>query len=164
MEFENRATGVFITSTGDVRGSNRLEIQMDKAKLVVENNQLMLEEFEMSAQEFNAINTIPYGRIGYTVSEVETDGENPQHPGVLDAWAAAMLGKGELVAKGTEGIRGLTLANAMYLSAFLGKEVTLPIDEELYYQELMKRVATSRRKETPSVFVNDRSSYGFGSH
>ena len=164
LEFENGATGVFVASTGDVKGTNRLEIQMDKAKLVVENGQLLLEEFEMSDREFNAQNTLPYGVIHSTKTQVETDGENPQHAGVLRAWGDAILGKGELVAHGTEGIRGLTLANAMYLSAFLGKEVELPLDEALYYEELMKRVKTSRRKDTEQVFVNDRGNYDFGSH
>ncbi|MBR6809024.1 MAG: Gfo/Idh/MocA family oxidoreductase, partial [Clostridia bacterium] len=37
LEFENGATGVFVTSTGDGCGSNRFEVQMDGAKLVVEN-------------------------------------------------------------------------------------------------------------------------------
>ena len=164
MEFENGATGVFVTSTGDARGTNRLEIQLDKAKLVVEGGKLLLEEFAMSDKEFNRVNTSPYGKIDYTATEVETDGEHPKHPGVLNAWAKAILGEGQLVAHGSEGIHGLMLANAMHLSAFLGKEVQLPIDEELYYRELMKRVENSRRKDTRAVFVNDRCNYDFGSH
>ena len=48
----------------------------------------------------------------------------------------------------------------MHLSAFLGKEVELPLDEELYYAELMKRVATSRRKEPgKTVFADTSSTY-----
>ena len=164
LEFPNGATGVFVTSTGDVYGTNRLEIQLDTAKLVVEGGKLLLDQWEMSDREFNETNTNPYGKIPHTLTEVETDGENPQHVGVLNAWAKAILGEGELVAHGTEGIHGLTLANAMYLSAFLGQEVQLPIDEALYYQELMKRVKTSRRKNNRAVFVNDRGTYGFGSH
>ena len=163
MEFPNGATGVFITSTGDVRGTNRLEIQMDKAKLTVENGKLWVEEYAMTDREFNAVNTQIYGKMDFTRREVETDGENPQHVGVLNAWGKAILGQGKLVAHGSEGINGLTLANAMYLSAFLGKEVQLPIDEDLYYAELQKRVAASKRKNTTSVFVNDRGNYDFGS-
>ena len=34
----------------------------------------------------------------------------------------------------------------MHLSAFLGKPVETPFDDDLYYEELMKRVRTSRRK------------------
>jgi hypothetical protein len=81
-----------------------------------------------------------------TLAEVETDGENPQHSGVLNAFADAILHGGELVARGEEGIRGLTLSNAMHLSAFMGKPVEIPFDDDLYYEELMKRVRTSRRK------------------
>ena len=40
----------------------------------------------------------------------------------------------------------------MHLSSFLGHPVEIPFDEDLYYEELMKRVATSRRKT--NVVVN----------
>lgn len=163
LEFPNGATGVFVTSTGDVRGTNRLEIQLDKAKLTVENGKLLMEEYAMADREFNAVNKEPYGKMPFTVREVETDGENPQHVGVLNAWGKAILGEGELVAHGTEGIYGLTLANAMYLSHFLEREVEIPFDEDLYCAELQKRVAASRRKENAPVFVNDRGNYDFGS-
>ena len=53
------------------------------------------------------------------------------------------------------------LSNAMHLSAWLGKEISLPFDEELFYNELMKRVATSRRKENVREIVADaEGSYG----
>ena len=83
----------------------------------------------------------------FKVSEVETDGKNPQHAGVMNAFASAILHGTPLVAEGVEGIRGLTLSNAMHLSAFTGKTIELEtFDHELYYEELMKRVAASRRK------------------
>jgi len=50
------------------------------------------------------------------------------------------------------------------LSAWLGKPVEIPFDEDLYYEELMKRVKTSRRKEVTEEFIADtRSSYNTGS-
>ena len=83
---------------------------------------------------------------------------------MLNAWADAILRGGELIAKGQEGIRGLMLSNAMHLSAFTGKTVEMPFDEELFYEELMKRVATSRRKEgVKAVFSDTSSTYG-GNH
>ena len=148
VEYPNGATGVFITSTGDAHGTNRLEIQMDRAKFIVENKKLIMEEYEMSEPEFSQKNTEPFGTVKSRIIEVETDGENPQHIGVLNAWADAITRGTPLVAKGTEGINGLMLSNAMHLSAFLDKEVSIPFDEGLYYDELMKRVATSRRKTT----------------
>ena len=161
VEYANGATGVFITTTGDARGTNRFEIQMDKAKFIVENDKLIMEEFEMSEPEFSRTNTEPFGGVKATRIEVETDGENPQHIGVLNAWADAILRGGKLVAEGHEGINGLTLSNAMHLSAFLNKEIELPFDEELYYNELMKRVATSRVKtQTEDVFADTSKTYG----
>ena len=161
VEYANGATGVFVTTTGDACGSNRFEIQMDKAKLVVEDNKLRVWEFEMTEQEFSRTNKIPFGNVAKQEIEVETDGENPQHDGVLRAWGGAILRGTPLVAHGSEGINGLTLSNAMHLSAFTGKAVELPLDEDLFYEELMKRVATSRRKTSVNaVFADTSAPYG----
>lgn len=157
VEYANGATGVFVTSTGDAHGTNRFEIQMDRAKMVVENDRLYLLEFEKTEQEWSKTNTEPFGGVPAHEVEVETDGRNEQHAGVLNAWAGAILRGTPMVADGSEGINGLTLSNAMHLSAFLGKKVSLPIDEELYYSELMKRVATSRRKTNVRAVVADTS-------
>ena len=45
----------------------------------------------------------------------------------------------------------------MHLSSWTESKVTLPIDEDLYYEELMKRVKTSKRKTTTVDFVADTS-------
>ena len=158
MEFENGATGVFITSTGDAPGSNRFELTLDKGKLVVENDKLYKYELDVPEPEFSKTNKVPFGQPKVTYSEVETDGQNPQHVGVLNAFAAHILHGAPLVAEGVEGIRGLTLSNAMHLSCFLGHPVEIPFDEDVYYEELMKRVKTSRRKENVQTVVADTSS------
>lgn len=157
MEYDNGATGVFVTSTGDACGTNRFEIQMDGAKLVVENDQLALWEFEMPEPEFSRTNTVPFASPKAQMQIVETDGENPQHVGVLNAWAGAILRGEPLVADGCEGINGLTLSNAMHLSAFLNRPVEIPFDEKMYQQELMKRVAASRRKDNVTEVTADVS-------
>ncbi len=160
VEYENGATGVFITSTGDAKGSNRLEIQMDKAKFVAENDQLWIDEYEMTEQEFSRTNKELFATVKSEKRLIETDGKNEQHIGVLNAFAGAILRGEPLVANGVEGINGLTLSNAMHLSAFLGKPVEIPFDEDLYYEELMKRVASSRRKtEVKAVFADTTNTY-----
>ena len=137
--------------------SNRFEIQMDRAKFVVENNQLTMTEYEVTEQEFSRTNSQPFATVQSTERKVETDGKNPQHKGVINAWGGAILRGEPLVAGGEEGLNGLTLSNAMHLSAFLGKAVEIPFDEELYYNELMKRAATSRRKTGVKERVADTS-------
>ena len=161
VEYENGATGVFITTTGDGKGSNRLEIQLDKAKIVAEEGRLEIDELEMSEPDFSRTNTSPFGSINTTRIDVETDGKNEQHPGVINAWGGAILRGEPMVADGREGINGLTISNAMHLSSWLNKTVELPLDSDLYHQELMKRVATSRKKDNVKTVVADTSNtYG----
>ena len=160
VEYANGATGIFITSTGDAHGTNRFEIQLDKAKIVAEDDKLSLLEYDMTEQEFSKTNTNPFATVNAHSVEVETDGQNPQHIGVVNAWGGAILRGEPLVAGGEEGINGLTLSNAMHLSSWLNKEIELPFDEELYYQELMKRVATSKRKtNVQEVFADTSKTY-----
>ena len=157
MEFENGATGCFITTTGDAFGTNRLEIQLEKGKIVVENDEIKAWEYAMSEPEFSRTTEQPFAVMEKKELELETDGKNEQHYGVMNAFAGAILHGESLVAKGEEGINGLMLSNAMHLSTWTESKVILPIDEELYYEELMKRVKTSRRKTTTVEVVADTS-------
>ena len=159
VEYANGATGVFITSTGDTPGTNRFEIIMDGGKLVCEKDELWLYKNEMSEPEFSATWKGGFGEPKHEVIKVDTDGFNPQHAGVLRAFAAHIL-KGEpLVASGVEGINGLTLSNAMHLSAWTDSTIELPMDEEKFLEELNKRRATSRHKEGEAVVLNTENTY-----
>ena len=159
LEFENGATGVFVTTTGDAPGTNRLEISGTKGKIVCEDNKVLFYKLSCDLTEWTK--TCPEGFVkpGCEVTEVELDGQNPQHPGVLNAFADHILHGGKLIADGREGIRGLTLSNAMHLSSWLGKEVTVPFDEKLFYDMLMERCKTSRHKEESGVVANLEGTY-----
>ena len=157
MEFENGATGCFVTSTGDAFGTNRLEIQLEKGKIVIEDGEIKVWEFAMSEPEFSKTTENPFAKMEKKELEIETDGKNEQHYGVMNAFASAILRGEPLVANGEEGINGLMLSNAMHLSAWTGSKVSLPIDEDVYYEELMKRVKTSKRKTTTVEAVDDTS-------
>lgn len=160
MEYPNGATGVFITTTGDAPGTNRFEITLDGGKLVCENNKLIL--YKLSDKISHHLVTCKEGfeKPQCTEIEVETDGKNPQHIGVLNAFAANILRGEKLVAEGYEGINGLTLSNAMHLSSWLNHEVDIPFDEDLFLTELNKRAANSRHKEVEEVTFDTSSSYG----
>jgi predicted dehydrogenase len=157
VEYANGATGTFITTTGDYCGDNRFEISLDKGKLIAEDGKLTMWEGELSEPEYNATQKVPFSNPSeiMTKTEVETDGQNPQHVGVLNAFAGAILRGEPLVAGGEEGINGLTISNAMHLSSWLGKPVDVPFDEDLFYEELKKRIASSRRKENVVESVGD---------
>lgn len=157
MEFENGATGCFVTTTGDAYGTNRLEIQLEKGKIVIEDGKIRVWEFAVSEPEFSRTTDNPFAKMEKKEIEIVTDGKNEQHYGVMNAFAAAILRGEPLIANGEEGINGLMLSNAMHLSAWTESKVSLPIDEEVYYEELMKHVKTSKRKATTIEVVADTS-------
>lgn len=159
-EYENGATGVFVTTTGDAAGTNRFEIQLDRAKLVVENDKLYMKEFDEPESEFTKHCKEPFGCVAMHDVDLETDGQNPQHIGVLNAFAAAILRGEPLVADGREGINGVTISNAAHLSSWLNREIEIPFDEDLHFEELQKRIKTSKIKTGgTSVFANTADSY-----
>ncbi len=163
LEYPNGATGVFVTSTGDACGTNRFEIILDKGKLVAEDNKLHLWQTDQSEEEFLRTNKNPFGNRKFECSEVPTDGENAQHMGVFRAFAANILHATPLVADGREGIRGLTISNALHLSAWTGSEIDLAtFAHDRFYEELKKRIATSRRKigAQPAVCADMDDTFG----
>jgi predicted dehydrogenase len=170
MEYANGATGVFITSTADAPGTNRLEILGDKGQLICEyfgkefgtesgkRDKLTFIKNSISEREFNKTCTANFGAPEKEVINVETDGSNPQHVGIFNNLANAILGIEPLFVDGKEGINGVELMDAMQLSGWLKEEVTLPIDDDLYWEELQKKIATGRTKEAViSNVVTDMS-------
>ncbi len=160
MQFENGATGVFITSTGDAPGTNRFEVTMDGGKLVCENGTLTLYKLAQRLSEHLQTCKEGFAKPDCEKIEIETDGENQQHPGVLNAFAGKILRGADLVADGREGIRGLQLSNAMHLSHWQNRTVDIPFDEEVFLGELNKRRATSGLKEETGITFDTDGSYG----
>ena len=159
LEFENGATGVFVTTTGDAPGTNRLELTFEMGKIVCENDQLLFDR--LSENERTFCKTCPEGFRKPDIEriQVETDGMNEQHIGVMKAFAAHILRGEPLVAEGVEGIRGLMLSNAMYLSSWLNQTVEIPFDEDLFLRELNKRRAASRKKEDTGIVFDTAGTY-----
>ena len=160
VEYENGATGVFITTTSDCPGTNRLEIDLDGGQLICDGKTLIKKKLSMDINEFHRTYKGGFGGPEVEVIEVETDGLNPQHMGVLQQFTDKILGRGELVAGGEEGINGLTISNAMHLSSWLDETITLPIDEDKFLEELNKRRATSRLKTGDGVTLDTEGTYG----
>ena len=159
LEFENGATGVFVTTTGDAPGTNRLEITGTRGKVVCEKDILTFTRLAVDEREWCASCPQGFKKPDSETFEVETDGENPQHVGVLNAFAAHILRGEPLIADGREGIRGLLLSNAMHLSSWLDKPVSIPFDEQLFKDLLMERCAHSRHKEETDITFDTKGTY-----
>ena len=140
LEYPNGATGTFITSTGEFPGTNRFEISLEKGKLVNEDgNEVLLHRLNTSQREFCKTSSEGFGRPECTVEKLQIENSNPQHTGVMQAFAGRILRGEPLIAEGHEGINGLILSNAMHLSSWLDKTVEIPFDEDLFLSELNKR-------------------------
>ena len=159
MEFENGATGVFVTTTADAPGTNRLEITFDRGKIICEDGKLLYDKLDAPISEFIKTEKEGFKKPNCTHIEVETDGLNEQHAGVMKAFADRILTGGPLVADGVEGIRGLTLSNAMHLSSWLDRTVEIPFDEELFLTELNKKRATSKKKEDAGIVFDTTGTF-----
>lgn len=161
MEFANGATGVFVTTTADAPGTNRFEITLERGKLVCENESLSFYELDVNEREYCFTTKEGFEKPTGHYVELQTDGENLQHVGVLRAFAARILRGEPLVAEGTEGINGLMLSNAMHLSSWMGKPVSLPIDEDLFLEKLNGlRESSVEKKSVREVTFDTKGSYG----
>ncbi len=160
MEFENGATGVFVTSTGDAPGTNRLEVTGTRGKLVCEQGTITFKRLESDEREWCKTAQIGYATPNITEEIIETDGMNEQHVGVLNAFVKHICENTPLVADGREGINGLMISNAMYLSSWTGETVSLPIDEQKFLELLNKKRATSKHKEDKGITMSTQGSFG----
>jgi len=153
VDYGDGATGMFVTATHDLVGTDRFEILGDRGKIVVDNSATAtvtrLSEPEqdlsraMDAEAAKGLFTGQFDASAHYSSEVieMTSRWGSQHAGVLENFAANILDGIPLIAPGSDGIHGVRLANAIHLSSFLGREVTLDFDENRYLQELNSRIA-----------------------
>lgn len=154
MEYEDGKVGNFIASTGEMPGTNRLEITGDKGRLVYEKGEIQFIYNEIPTSEFCKTAEVSFGLSDSWDSKIQiygADNTTPQHQKVLANVADAIQKGTPLIAPMEEGIRGLELGNSMLLSGLLDKTLTLPIDSALYASELEKLIATSRYQKKEVV-------------
>ena len=146
-EYANGATGVFITSTGEAPGTNRLEISADNGKVVLEGGKITFWRTRVPSSQFLKEWPNGFGSPEVWKCEVPFRGGGEEHRGITKNWVQAIRQGTPLLASGDEGICGVELANAMMLSTWTDNWVDIPVDEERFYEELQRRVAHSELKE-----------------
>lgn len=144
VEYENGASGVFITGTGEAPGTNRFEVTGDRGKLVLEDGRLTFWRLRIPERQFNREYKGGFGKPECWKCEIPVNGVETSHPGITRNWVESILTGSSLLAPGVEGIRGVGISNAILLSSWLDELVDLPVDEETYYRELQKRIEKSK--------------------
>ncbi|MBI5095463.1 MAG: Gfo/Idh/MocA family oxidoreductase [Candidatus Hydrogenedentes bacterium] len=157
FEYENGATGVFVASTGEAPGTDRLEIAGDKGRLVYENGKILFTRNEVGAKVFNRTASGGFDRPDVWNVEIPVRSERTGHAVITQNFVDAILDGVPLIAPAEEGIRSVEFANAMIYSSMLGQTVEIPLDGAAYEAKLKSVIAASKfeKKTTGSGVATD---------
>ncbi len=156
MQYDNGMTGVYITSTGETPGTNRLEVSADMGRIVIEDGKMTFRRNVESEREYNKHHDGVFGNLEWWNCEIPVYQQGEQHVGILKNFVKAVNEDAPLLAPGIEGIRGLTISNAIHYSAWTGGWADVknfPHDE--FYKLLQERIKTSKRKTVKKAAVAD---------
>ncbi|MBQ9788773.1 MAG: Gfo/Idh/MocA family oxidoreductase [Lentisphaeria bacterium] len=165
LEYADGKVGNFIASTGEMPGTNRLEITAEKGRLVYENGKIEFIRNEVETSTFCKTTKKTFGISDNWKCEIPAvDDRVSKHRQIIENVANAILKDTPLVAPMEEGIRGLELGNSMLLSGLLDKTIELPIDSKVFAAELEKLIAASRYVKKTVVQDADNSGFANSFH
>lgn len=146
LEFPNGATGVFVATTGELPGTNRLEIAAEWGRLILEDEKIEFRRNEIPTTKFCRTTKLrmgapPVWNVRIPLTGAEWGG---QHQIILQNFADAIREGKPLVAPASEGIRSVELGNAMLLSTWLDRTIETPMDGKLFEREIQKRIREER--------------------
>jgi predicted dehydrogenase len=159
LEYENGASGVFVTSTGEAPGTNRLEVVGDLGKIVLDAEGIHFTKNEASMMEFILHSPDRYTMPKTTTELLPLERGGPWHNAITQNFVNAILDGEALIAPAEEGIASVELSNAMIYSGLTKQSVELPLDADAYAVELARLVKDSRyvKPERARVESDDRA-------
>ena len=137
-EFKEGFTGLFITSTGEAPGTNRLEIMADRGRLVSENGKITFDQTGVSVSEFLKTTKTSFDTPSIKTIEISTDGKVGIHLNIIENFADAILNDAELIASGEDGMNSVELANSFLYSSLKDETIELPLDSAKFANTLNK--------------------------
>lgn len=144
FEYPNGATGVFIASTGEAPGSDRIEIVGDRGKLLAEGGKLMFFRNEVGVREYSRTTTEWWTKPPMWNIEIPVGTGGGLHVQITQNFVDAILDGTPLIAPAEDGIRSVELANAMIYSSLTDSTVHFPLDAQAYEKKLLELISTSR--------------------
>jgi len=132
MEYAEGTQGVFITTTGEAPGVNRLEVAAENGLVTVEGNTIRWQRNKVAVSEFRKKSSEPFGKPATETIEFVFPDTGAQHAGILANFANAIRFGEPPIAPAEEGVHSVELANAMILSGHCGETLGLPLDANAY--------------------------------
>ena len=147
LEFPNKASGVFIASTGEAPGTNRLEIAGTMGRLVLESDKLSFLRNEVSMIEQCKTAKLGFAKPETWTVDVPISVTPAQHATLMQNFTDAILDGAKLISPGEEGIHSIELANVMLYSGLINQTVELPMDSAAYECKLQQLIAESKTEK-----------------
>ena len=140
MEYPDKMTGTFILSTGEGSSVERLEIVGTRGRILLDNDRLSVTSFDADTREYaQKTHVTSRQQLGESTQEFVFEGNDRAYEIMLENFAAAVLHGGEIIARGEDGAKTLSLVNGAYLSAWKGEKVVLPVDSGEYLSNLREK-------------------------
>jgi len=160
LEYANGANGVFITTTGEAPGTNRLEVAAENGRIVVEGNTITVIRNLVPTSQFCKTSEKPFACPENITETVTFKNGGEQHLGIFKNFVATIKGEAELISPAVEGINSVELANAMILSGQQQKTIQIPLSAAAYEKNLKSLIRNSnaRKKASTNSVVADMSS------
>ncbi len=136
MEYENGATGTFISSTCEAPGTNRLEITGENGRLILEDGKIAFRRNEVSALEWLETCQRAFAKPPVWDVSIPAQGKDTKHVGIITNFIDAILDGAPLIASAGEGINSVELANAILYSSLKDRPVNMPLDGKEFEAEL----------------------------
>lgn len=156
LEWANGATGVFISSTGELPGTNRFEVAGTKGKLVLENDKLTFYKNEVPADEWNKASKIGFAKPDVWTIDIPFGNAEAPHAAFTQNFVDGILDGAELGCPGEDGLGSIELANVMLFSSLTGETIELPMDSAAYEAKLEELIKNSTfEKEVVETSTED---------
>jgi predicted dehydrogenase len=163
LEYPNGATGVFVTTTGEAPGTNRMEIAGENGRVVMENGRILFTRNLVGTTEFSRTTAEAFARPETWNIEIPVNGWGGQHVEVLQNFVDAILAGQPLIAPAEEGLHSIELGNAMILSTWLDQTIELPLDASRFERLLRQHIRKSRyKKQVVAPGLSEDFSKSFG--
>jgi predicted dehydrogenase len=144
FEYPDGMTGVFIASTGEAPGTNRLEIAAERGRMVVEDGRIEFRRNKIPATEFSRTTDKIFARPPVHDRSIRLPSHRgQQHIGILKNFTNSILRGETLLSPAAEGIHSVELANAILLSSVESTTVELPLSAPRYAKLLARLKASS---------------------
>ena len=158
LEFDNGATGTFVTSTGQTPGINRLEIVGDRGTIISDGDRgegLTFLRAEESVREFTRTSPERFANVASSELHIKpATASGTEHERITRNFIQTVLsggGQDALIAPGTEMIHGLELGNAMLMSGLTQAPVDLPTDRPAFDRLLQDLIRDSTFQKNPTA-------------